>query len=191
MLIKPTLSYSILNLLKTFYVILCFIQSSLYVLFSSQNQYGLTSNVGLCGSGVEVHIHCSIAGLRLWLWLRIRFRVRVSLSLSLSLILSHTSLAILQSSVRALLHQTRPMLPDYISVLWYSGCLNQKCQLDWFDELRTKLYLLIRVKSSSIFMSSRLSGYADLTLSIDRFPNIFIKNMHIHEPQTTILNSEH
>ena len=32
---------------------------------------------------------------------------------------------------------------------------------------------------------------AQKTIIMDRFPNIFIKNMHIHEPYTLILNSEH
>jgi len=44
----------------------------------------------------------------------------------------------------------------------YFGCLSQAIRPDWFDKSRRKLHLHIWVKSSSIFMSNRWSGSADL-----------------------------
>jgi len=49
-----------------------------------------------------------------------------------------------------------------ICISRYYGCLSQAILPDWFDKSRKKLHLLFRVKSSSIFMSNRWSGGADL-----------------------------
>jgi len=55
------------------------------------------------------------------------------------------------------------MLPDYIfKFAWYYGCFKLEIRATCFDELRTKLHSCPWAKSSSIFMSSRWPGCANL-----------------------------
>ena len=51
----------------------------------------------------------------------------------------------------------------FLDIVYHSDCLSQKVRPDWFDKLRTKLHLRLRVKlkSTSIFMSSRWSNWCD------------------------------